>query len=245
MCLAGAFSASAADLAVYKSQPRISEANLAPWAYAWLGYGHTHAFDGGYVGIMAALNGNIASDGWILRVDAQKGRYDAASVFNSGGDVDTDGADIMVGYRKRYGASWFDWYVGPSYESHHNPDETAVVRGTKAGVKVGADFYAPLNSQVTFFTYAYYASPFNTYQAYGRLGFNIWSPAWAVGPEISTFGNDAYREVRYGAFSRWQTWFGEFVLSGGAVSPLTDAQSGYYVQASLGFELQRPWMRLR
>ena len=86
--LLGAFTASARDLAPSVAEapvivlPRVQDGSIPPWAYAWLGFAHTHSFDGGYVGIMAAVNGNITVDGFVVRTGFSKGRYDAQSLLD-------------------------------------------------------------------------------------------------------------------------------------------------------------------
>jgi hypothetical protein len=181
----------------------------------------------------------VWGEGWIFRAGFQAGRYDAGSTIGGTGDVDTNGAEIQIGYRKRIGVAWFGIYVGPSYETHRNDDPAAAIRGTEFGGKVTGDFYMPLTTVTNISAQAFYATPFHTYYVTGRLGLTAVVPGWTIGPEVATFGNEAYRDFRAGAFVNVPTWFGHLIVSGGSLTALSDAKSGYYVNTHLGFNLNR------
>ncbi len=210
------------------------EAPLFPWAGAAV----SDNFFGGYIGAIKALNGDISTDGVLFRVDGIAGGYHTRS-FTLGRTlhVGTEGGDLMVGYRAAVGSGWLSGYVGPTFETHDNPDITARVRGTKWGIKGIAEYEVPLSDKFQFFGLGSYGSPFSTYFVMARLGYDI-NPTDGVwlGPEVSAFGHEGYRDRRYGGFINIGTRFGAIGFSSGYTDALNTGRNGYYLNVNFSFD---------
>lgn len=204
--------------------------------YAWNGYGLTNTFAGTYVGFVTAFNRQLLDDGFLLRADGLGGQYSVSSNNGYSRHVNIYGADLMLGYRKHIGQGWLSTYIGGAFETDQNDNPSTTIRGTRGGAKVYMEYFGSLNANFDVNAYGTYSTVFSTYEAAGRLGYKV-NDKVTIGPEVSTYGNESYRDVRFGSFITWQTSFGELTLSGGYVDPLTPVATGYYVNLHLGFQL--------
>jgi hypothetical protein len=210
------------------------------WLYAWSGLGVSNSSTGGYIGALAPLNGNLATDGIAFRFDFAGTRYDYTNSFApfAGTRIDTTSGSVMAGYRKQFGESWLGGYVGGAYESHDNPDPGAVMRGTQTGAKVLGEYYTPLGSQFESNGLAFFSSPFSTYFADAKVGYKVVNNI-VVGPEGSVFRDTAYSEARLGGYVGFKTAAGQIDLAAGYVHPLTTSPDGYYASVNFGLALNR------
>lgn len=204
--------------------------------YAWNGFGLTNSFAGGYVGFTTAFNGNLLSDGVLFRADGIGGQYSIHGNPAFSQHIDIYGADVMLGYRKALGNGWLSTYVGGAFETDRNNDPSTVIRGTRGGAKVYMEYFGSLNQNFDVNGYATYSTAFSNFEAAGRLGYKATSKI-TIGPEVSTYSNETYRDIRTGSFITFQVPFGEVTLSGGYVDPLTQGATGYYVNLHFGYQL--------
>ena len=221
-------------------QPTVYHDGLPPaWLEAWTGLTFSNSFVGGYAGAVRALNqsNSLETDGFVLRWEGLVGQYSINTHTDS--DVDLHGASMMFGYRATLGTGIATAYIGPDYQSHNTPDRNAEVRGLEAGLKGLVEYYTPLGPNVFFYGQGWYSSAFDTYFAFGQVGYRIFDRIW-IGPETSLFGNEApYRENRIGAFIKFDVpWapLSQISVSGGYRNALTSGSAdGYYVNVYLGY----------
>jgi hypothetical protein len=220
----------------------------APWMEAWGGGGFTNNSYYGYYGFNRALNPtqNLWIDGFVLRGEGSVGHYTyEATGALSNPEVDFHTGGLLIGYRKVIGQGLLTGYLGVNYEHHDNPDPTASIRGTKAGVKFLAEYYTPLANEIGYFYgQGWYSTAFDTWLVYGSLPFKIWDRVW-LGPEAAASGNHApYQEARVGGIIRFERPLGyvgtNFLVSGGYKHPLTadSGPDGYYVNFHLNYEFR-------
>jgi hypothetical protein len=202
-------------------------------------------FAGAYGGVVGAVNGNVYSDGVLLRLDGLGGDYKYSSPAFPNIEVGIANGDAMVGYRKKVGDGFVTGYVGVAFESHDNPDPAAALRGTEVGGKVLGEYSTPITRYLDFYGFAYYATPFQSYQAYAHLGFKV-APKVTIGPEVGETGNKVYREDKIGGFVGFELPFGRFIVSSGYYQPHTSSSSGLgtqpgaYLNLFLGFDFHGP-----
>lgn len=210
--------------------------------YDWVGAYINRTFVGGYGGAVGAFNGNVYSDGFLLRLDMLGGEYKYNTTAFPNTHVPMVNGDVMIGYRKMFGQAFVTGYVGAAFENHDNDDPTARLRGAEGGGKVLGEVYTPITSLLDLYAYASYATPFRTYQVYGMLGFLI-ADRIRIGPEAGTNGNEAYHEEKVGGIVRIEfPTFGRLNVSAGYYTPHASGgsglgtQPGAYVNIYLGFD---------
>jgi hypothetical protein len=223
---------------VYPIAPtRIPSPGTPPWMNTWIGGGITNSFQGGFAGFTTATNPqrSLWIDGWLVRMDFVGGKYSSINGVTGNDDsVETHGADFLIGYRKALPNSSLALYVGPAYEFHNNSDPTVKIRGGEGGVKGLFEHWWQIAPDWTLSSGASYSMAFSTYYAYSQLAYRL-SPHFELGPEVSLFGNEApYRELRAGAFVRFDTAIGQVTVGGGYRDPLTTGSTGYYISFMLG-----------
>jgi hypothetical protein len=217
-------------------------AGIAPYLEGWTGVSATRTFFGGYIGGVYALNPerNVWSNGFVIRGEAQVGRYETDSVTAPDDHVLTHGGSLLLGYRALIGAGMLTGYVGANYETHNNDDPFAVIRGTEVGFRALLEYYTRLTPVVDFYGQASYSTAFQTGFLFSRVGFNIVDQVWA-GPEASYFRNEDNREARLGAFVRFDQTFtgGGITVSGGWTNPLSSTTAdGWYANVNFDFQLR-------
>ncbi len=155
----------------------------------------------GYLGGMIALNGNLDSNGFLLRVLGSRGWFeDNDAIPNVDGDYWQ--GDVMMGYQLVRDGVTYAALVGVDFRDYQlSPDDpTSKLRGSETGFKAALDieteryqkspFYAALRGS--------YSTAFDTYYALGRLGFNI--DRFAIGPEVWALGDESGDAARVGGF---------------------------------------------
>src|SRR5262249_44976214 len=106
-------------------------------------------------------------------------------------------------------------YVGANVEHHDNDDPLAKVAGTKWGVKIQGEVYAPLAERWYALFLGTYSTAFNSYFTIGKLGYKI-APVIAIGPEVIALGNDRFDAVRTGPFIAFDIYAEtQLIFSGG------------------------------
>lgn len=172
----------------------------------------------GYAGVVHAINGNIATDGFLFRAMGLYNPYSYKSAVVAGGEVDgkMTAFDVLVGYQKIFPALTARLFVGLDYESHSlSPDNPLDSnRGHAYGVHVRGEIETPYFSQYYGSVLASYGSAKERYWVRGRAGYNF--NGIIVGPEGIGTGNRETEEGRVGAFVTFRNVVPfELSLSGG------------------------------
>jgi hypothetical protein len=158
----------------------------------------------GYAGAMVALNGNVATDGFLFRAMGLYNPYNYSTPAVVGGNVDgrMTAFDVLFGYQKYLEGLTARLYAGLDYEGHNltpdNPFDTN--RGDAFGVHVRAELETTYGSSSPFYgsLLASYGSAKERYWARGRVGYN--SQGIILGPEVIATGNPQTYDNRVGAF---------------------------------------------
>ena len=155
----------------------------------------------GYVGGMVSLNGDLDTDGFLMRVLGTRGWFEYDRSIPQA-DADYWQADVMVGYQIIRNAVTYTGYVGVEYQEYDlSPDDpTAQLRGDEFGFKAAWDieteryfkrpFYAAVRGS--------YSTSFDTYYTIARLGLNV--DRFAIGPEAWVMGDASGDASRVGGF---------------------------------------------
>jgi Cellulose biosynthesis protein BcsS len=157
-----------------------------------------------YLGLVRALNGNLASDGILLRVMGTYGTYEYDTIGGTAIDTDRFGGEIGLGYQVYSGGMRFAAYAMADYQNHDREgvDPLSVVVDDEWGFKgqleaetaTGGPLYVGLSGN--------YSTAFDSYWSRARVGWNLGSAGWnlTIGPEVMGIGNEDFDQVRYGAF---------------------------------------------
>lgn len=224
-------SAVAADMAMpMKAAPYRAPAE---WLNMFGGFTTTPDSNYGEVGGVMALNHNLATDGWLIRLKGGYGHYDYNRAAGLGTGVNFSTADFMIGYQKYFGPSLFSAYIGANVQDHDNDsDPAATVRGTEWGVKVRGEYYTPFADRWYGLLVGEYSGAFDSYFAQGKVGYTF-APGISAGPEVASLGNERFDELRYGGFIAFDlTKSAQLILSGGysndnRANSLNDHSGGY------------------
>ncbi|MGQ0672963.1 MAG: cellulose biosynthesis protein BcsS, partial [Hyphomicrobium sp.] len=150
-----------------------------------------------------AINRDLSRDGFLLRAFAGIGDYQYRADALRRGHVETDLTifDLGAGYQHIAGNLRLAAFASASYEDHdQSPEDTRnPVRDDEWGFKArleaettsASPFYAGLVGE--------YGTAFESYYVRGRVGVDI-CKGIVLGPEIAALGDEAYDQVRYGAF---------------------------------------------
>ena len=156
-----------------------------------------------YLGAVHAFNGNLGTDGLLVRIFGGFGSYDYDTPAVPGGNVDTDlfAGDLTIGYQTFGSGLRVSGYIGVSYENHdRSPEDPGnVVQGDEVGFKGILELETLENSPIYFGAIGGYSTGFDSYWARGRIGANV-GRGIVIGPEIIGLGNEGFDQVRYGAF---------------------------------------------
>ncbi len=161
----------------------------------------THSYYG-YAGGVVALNGNIATDGFLLRGLVLYNPYDYTSTVVAGGVVDgkMTSANAMIGYQKYLQGFVARFYAGAEYEGHRlspsNPLDSN--EGDHYGVHLRGDLETAYLSPVYGSLLASYGSATQRWWVRGRGGYNF--NGFIIGPEGILTGNRVTNEQRVGGF---------------------------------------------
>jgi len=161
----------------------------------------------GFGGVIHALNGNLATDGFMVRLFGYYNPYDYDSTAVVGGKVDgrLDAYDAVIGYQKYFSNFVGRVYVGYDYEHHglspDNPFDSN--RGAQSGVKFRGEIDSFYDSPYYFSVLSSYGSAKHRYYVRGRAGYNF--SGIILGPEAVGTGNPETDEGRVGAFATFRT----------------------------------------
>ena len=233
ICVAAVISATtaawAADMPV-KAAPLSAP---APWLNLFSGFSVAPDAYFGYAGGVVALNRNLYTDGWLVRLSGGAGHYEYNIVPGVKNGVDFQVGDFMLGYQQYVGATRFTLYAGTNVESHdNNKDPAAVVRGTEWGFKVQGEVFHQFNEQWYGLLIGNYSTVFKSYFAMGKVGYKI-TPTIAIGPELISLGNERFDQIHLGPFISFDIGPRvQLILSGGyswdnRANTVNDSSGGY------------------
>lgn len=154
-----------------------------------------------YLGGVHAINGDLTSDGWLLRLFGGFGEYD----YNAGalGNVDGDLVlgDLMAGYQWFEGAVRYSAYAGLNIADNDlSPNDPGnSTRGTEVGAKVQLEAETVQFDSYYVSGIASYATTHDDYWARLRVGHRF-AGNYVLGPEGLVMGNDEYDQQRLGLF---------------------------------------------
>jgi len=213
-------------------------------AYVWGGVAWNNGYVGGYGGGVIAFNGNLISDGLILRAEGGGGQYDYNLIQPGGAnnfEVSTNNASALVGYRTAVGQGWLTGYLGVQREEQANDvDPNAELQGSETGFKGIVEYWVPVGDKWQIVAFGSAAEPFGTWVGYGRLTYMV-TDRIKIGPETMYFENQAYRDGRIGGYMSLDVNWGEISISGGYRHPYTDSPDGYYANVTVGVPLWNLW----
>lgn len=170
----------------------------------------------GYLGLYAALNGNLDRDGVIVRVLGSHSRFDysygsAHSHYGMGGagygvlgNVDGRGwqGDAMIGYQWIRNGFEFSAMVGVDHQSYKlSPDDVfSRLRGTETGFKAVLDLETSSSNKGPLYMAlrGAYSTAFDTYYGLARVGYK--RDRFAFGPEFWAIGDVSGDAMRVGGF---------------------------------------------
>jgi hypothetical protein len=154
--------------------------------------------------LYVALNGDLAREGFAVRLAGTMDSYSYDAPWHPAWDVDGDAWSIdgMLGFRWLRGDIASGIFVGAEHQDHDlSPnDPLNPVRGSETGFKVLLDIrkaatpYSPVYADLT----ASYSTAFETYQVDGRIGLAYGRVV--IGPEAWFLGDESGDAQRVGAF---------------------------------------------
>lgn len=155
-----------------------------------------------YLGGVHALNGDLDTDGWLIRAMIGGGEVD----YQAGGavgNVDSDifDADLMVGYHIFEGRNRYTGYIGANYRDNDlSPNDPGnSTSGDEFGAKIQLEANSWMGDMWNLDAIGSYSTAYDTYWARARFGY-AWSGNLLIGPEGVVSGDDEYDEQRIGVF---------------------------------------------
>jgi Cellulose biosynthesis protein BcsS len=160
-----------------------------------------------YSQVIAALNGDMAKDGFRLRTYGSLAAFQYASTAVVGTvDGELWQVDVMPGYQVVRGSATFGGYVGFDYQQARlSPnDPTNKVSGTATGAKVEGHvyYYADAKQPIEASFNAQYSTAFDTYYAELRVGARLVDKLF-IGPDASVDGDTGYDAQRLGGYAKY------------------------------------------
>jgi len=154
----------------------------------------------GYAGIVTALNGNIAKDGFLIRVMGLYNPYKYYSTAVGNVDGKETAFEAMVGYQIYLPGMTARFYAGLEYEGHRLSPDNPFDRneGDHWGVHVRGEIESPYAARGYYNLHGSYGSATQRYWIRGRAGYNF--SGFIIGPEGLATGNWVTNEQRLGAF---------------------------------------------
>lgn len=187
----------------------------SPWVNLFGGVAASPDAIYGYAGATYALNQDLQRDGFLLRVDGGDGEYSYLRTIALRQNVSFQNGDFAVGYQSYFNGIRVSGYLGANIESNNNTDPSAVVEGTKWGIKGQADIYAPLGRSFFAYVLGSYSTVWSNYLIMGKLGYRL-TDAVSIGPELMGLGNVSWDSVRTGPFISYSlTARTDLIVSGG------------------------------
>jgi len=188
------------------------------------------AVSGAMIGTIAPLS-PLAESGLRIRVGGFGGSYvyDAYEPWVGRVNGYFEQGAAMLGYEWIERLWQFALFGGVEVShdgiSPNDPDNT--VKGTHAGLKIGADFYARPSDRTMISTIATYSTDHNAYYTRLKFGLAISSGVFA-GPEALALGDDFFHQWRGGLHLSGLKFGGvQFGVSGGYLRDQVRGPGGY------------------
>ncbi|MBX9823534.1 MAG: cellulose biosynthesis protein BcsS [Xanthobacteraceae bacterium] len=190
----------AADMPV-KAAPYVAPAS-GPGTAVWLGGAFKDRAWVGFVGAVAAVNGNLDTDGFLVRGQYLYVNWDFDSTLSSTGTASgtLNRGDIQLGYQIVRNGMVAAGFIGVDYQDYNY--SPSITRDARLKDQPGAIFtgrWASAGATTTPFSVeGNYSTANNAYWVRGRVGYDF---GWvAVGPEVGVLGNRVFDEARYGGY---------------------------------------------
>jgi hypothetical protein len=160
-----------------------------------------------YTAAIAAVNGDIAKSGFLLRTYGSIAAFEYATTAVAGTvDGELWQVDVMPGYQFVRGNATFGGYAGVDFQQARlSPnDPTNQVNGSATGVKVEGHvyLYADAKQPIEASLAGQYSTAFDTYYAELRVGARLIDKLF-VGPDASVDGDTGYDAQRLGGYAKY------------------------------------------
>jgi hypothetical protein len=191
----------------------------------WHSGGFAHA------GLLWSPDG-LEKEGFTLKVLGGAGSYRYRSGALGGAEVKGIQmlGSLMPGWRVRYGGVEITAYAGLDIQNHRlTPDDlSSAVRGTRFGVRGGADvWYEPLPATMMTALNVSVSSIGPSYWTRAAAGWRLFDLFW-LGPEAQALGGPTYQQWRAGLHATsFKTGNFEWSLGGGFARD-SDHRNGFY-----------------
>jgi hypothetical protein len=203
---ASAFSprAVAADMAT-KAQPAATSPSDVNSSVLWLGGDFKNEADGGNIGGIYALNGNLDAPGWLVRGQFTYVDYNFNSTLSPSGSARGQFSEgsAAIGYQWTGNGYVASGFVGPDYQNYDINPAAAATPGV--GDRLGAIFFGRVatmgDTQFPSAIDGDFSSANDSYWVRGRTGMRFGS--LTLGPEAIALGSKVYDEVRGGGYASY------------------------------------------
>ena len=194
-----------------------------------------------YAGGVAAMNGNLAADGFLARLAFGVGGYSYQTLPGLRQNVSQQQADALIGYQLYINETRLSAYAGMEMQSHENADPAAVIRGASLGAKGQVEIYSPLGPKLFGFALGTLSSNYTSFFTMAKIGYRI-TDRLSFGPEGMAQGNSQYNQASVGGSLGFTLGTTEFYLSSGYLwdlrsqgggGPSGPGSSGLYGRAGL------------
>ena len=204
---------------------------LSNSAEIWTGVDATRHAWSTYAGATWAPAGKLTDPGLRLRAGGGYGEYryaakigrETLSIYGTAAF-----ADLLVGYQMAFGNLTLKAFAGGAFDGHllEPFDQNNKVNGSATGAKLVGEAWLNITPATWAQLDASYATAHSAYFSRLRLGFRV-THGISVGLEGGSFGNEASRNGRGGAFARYEWLGGELSVSGGVSGDIAAPRNPY------------------
>jgi hypothetical protein len=236
----------ASDMAVKAPPPAQPSTSDTDSYVIWMGAGYKDQGEGGNIGGIYALNGNLGVSGWAVRGQFVYVDYRFPSTLSASGTANgtfTDG-NASIGYQYVNDTFQASGFVGYDYQD--TITSPAAAGNPAVGAQSGAIFSGRVANEGDKVKFPVeidgsYSTAYNSFWARGRTGMNFGT--YTIGPELIGMGDNFFDEARIGGYVTYKL-SNHFILdlgSGyadalrGEGSPGGRGGSGVYVEGGLVF----------
>jgi hypothetical protein len=186
-------------------------------------------------GIVAAPLGSVTEDGLRLRLQGGGGAYAYDGTMEVGDRTfdlrflgQSTVIEALAGWQMRYGATIAKAFLGAVYDVRSvqplAPD--AVPEDPSVGGKAVIEAWHDWDEAIWASLDLSYATAGSVYDGNARLAYRVW-PSLSLGIETGAMGNEDQDSARLGLLVKWDTAYGELMLSGGVSGDYLDASQPY------------------
>ena len=193
----------------------------------------------GYLGGVAAVNGNLSLDGFLARLSVGVGGYSYQTLPGVRQSVSQQMSDAMMGYHVLLDKTRLTAFAGVELQNFSNPDITAAIRGASLGAKGQLEIYSEISNRLFGFAFGSLSSNYRSYYTKAKVGYRITEDI-SFGPEGMAQGNTEFDQASVGGALGFKLLRADWYLSGGYLWDVrsrggasSDA-SGLYGQIGVG-----------